>query len=71
MIFPTASGSCWNPIRRGEGGVGEELDYEWLMMDASYLKVHPHAAGARGGNQTMSRTKGAQHETAFGRGCAG
>ncbi len=49
----------------------EEPDYEWLMMDASYLKVHPHAAGARGGNQTMSRTKGAQHETAFGRGCAG
>ena len=36
----------------------EEPDYEWLMMDASYIKVHSHAAGARGGNQTMSRTKG-------------
>jgi transposase len=33
-------------------------DYEWLMIDASHAKVHPHAAGARGGNQAMSRTKG-------------
>ena len=36
----------------------DEPDYEWLMIDASHVKVHPHAAGARGGNQTMSRTKG-------------
>ena len=35
-----------------------EPDYEWLMIDASHCKVHPHAAGARGGNQDMSRTKG-------------
>ncbi len=33
-------------------------DYEWLMIDASYIKVHPHAAGARGGNQAMSVSKG-------------
>ena len=33
-------------------------DYEWLMIDASHCKVPPHAAGARGGNQEMSRTKG-------------
>jgi hypothetical protein len=33
-------------------------DYEWLMIDASHCEVHPHAAGARGGNQGMSRTKG-------------
>ena len=33
-------------------------DFEWLMIDASYIKVHPHAAGARGGNQDMGRTKG-------------
>ena len=38
--------------------------------DASHCKVHPHAAGARGGNQDMSRTKGAQHKTSSGRGCA-
>jgi transposase len=34
----------------------EEPDYEWLMIDASHCQVHPHAAGARGGNQGMSRT---------------
>ena len=33
-------------------------DYEWLMIDASHCKVHPHAAGAVGGNQAMGRTKG-------------
>jgi hypothetical protein len=33
-------------------------DYEWLMIDASHIKVHPHAAGAKGGNQEMSRSKG-------------
>ena len=32
--------------------------YKWLMIDASHCKVHPHAAGAQGGNQEMSRTKG-------------
>ncbi len=36
----------------------QEPDYEWLMMDASHIKVHPHAAGAKGGNQDMSRSKG-------------
>ena len=36
----------------------DDPDYEWLMIDASHCKVHPHAAGARGGNQEMSRTKG-------------
>ena len=35
-----------------------EPDYEWLMMDASHCKVHPHASGAKGGNQAMSRSKG-------------
>ena len=36
----------------------DEPDCEWLMIDASHCKVHPHAAGAKGGNQDMSRTKG-------------
>ena len=36
----------------------EDPDYEWVMIDASHCKVHPHASGARGGNQKMSRTKG-------------
>ena len=35
-----------------------EADYEWLMIDASHIKVHPHAAGAKGGNQGMGVTKG-------------
>jgi len=35
-----------------------EADYEWLMIDASHIKVHPHAAGARGGSQATGRTKG-------------
>ena len=38
--------------------LADEPDFEWLMIDASHCKVHPHAAGARGGNQDMSRTKG-------------
>ena len=33
-------------------------DYEWLMIDASHIKVHPHAAGAVGGNEAMGLTKG-------------
>ena len=53
-------------IRWRDNGVWERLleilidepDFEWLMIDASHCKVHPHAAGARGGNQDMSRTKG-------------
>ena len=36
----------------------DDVDFEWLMIDASHIKVHPHAAGAIGGNQAMSRTKG-------------
>ena len=28
------------------------------MIDATHLKVHPHAVGAVGGNQSMSRSKG-------------
>ena len=35
-----------------------EKDMEWLMMDATHIKVHPHAAGAKGGNEGMSRIKG-------------
>ncbi|CDG96018.1 conserved hypothetical protein [Xenorhabdus bovienii str. puntauvense] len=43
-------------------GLLEELifepDFEWLMIDASHIKVHPHAAGAAGGNQDRGSTKG-------------
>jgi len=36
----------------------DEPDFEWLLIDASHCKVHPHAAGAVGGNQDMGLTKG-------------
>ena len=36
----------------------DDADFEWLMIDASHVKVHPDAAGAKGGNQEMGRTKG-------------
>ena len=36
----------------------DDPDFEWLMIDASDIKVHQHASGARGGNQNMSLTKG-------------
>ena len=36
----------------------DDPDYEWLMIDATHIKVHPSAVGAKGGNQEMSRTKG-------------
>ena len=53
-------------IRWRDAGIWEKVlehlvdapDFEWLMIDASHIKVHPHAAGAKGGNQDMSRTKG-------------
>ena len=35
----------------------DDPDFEWLMIDASYIKTHPHSAGARGGNQAIARTK--------------
>ena len=50
--------------------VAKRPDFEWLMMDASHCKVHPHASGAIGGNEDMGRTKGAQYKNSFGRGCA-
>jgi hypothetical protein len=36
----------------------DEADFEWLMIDASHIKVRPHATGAVDGNQDMGRTKG-------------
>ena len=36
----------------------DDPDLEWLMIDASHIKVHPQASGAKGSNQDMARTKG-------------
>ncbi len=35
----------------------DDPDFEWLMIDSSHCKAHPHASGAKGGNQDMARTK--------------
>ena len=59
-------GYCAQTLLVRDKGIWEKLledlidnpDYEWLMTDASHCKVHPHAAGPRGGNQDMSHTKG-------------
>ena len=36
----------------------DDPDFEWLMIDASYIKAHPHSTGARGGSQAIARTRG-------------
>ncbi len=33
-------------------------DFEWLMIDSTFVKIHKAGLGAKGGNQTVSRTKG-------------
>ena len=33
-------------------------DFKWIMIDSTHCKVHPHAAGTKGDNQDMGRTKG-------------
>ena len=38
--------------------LAKRQDFEWLMIDATHCKVHPHASGAIGGNEGMGRTKG-------------
>jgi transposase len=68
--LPSAYGDWKNTHRRfcrwRDKGVWEGLlehlidnpEFELLMIDASHVKVHPHGAGARGGNQEMAKTKG-------------
>ena len=35
--------------------VSGDPDYTWLMIDATFVKCHQDASGARGGNQDMER----------------
>jgi transposase len=53
-------------IRWRDKGIWEKLleklmidpDFEWLMIDATHVKGHPHVAGAQGDNQDRGRSKG-------------
>ena len=36
----------------------DDKDFEWLIIDASHVKVHKHGCGAVGGTQDAGRTKG-------------
>lgn len=36
----------------------DEPDYEWLMIDASHIKLHHDATGAVGGTEAAGLTKG-------------
>jgi len=37
--------------------VSDDPDLEWLMIDASHIKAHPHAAGAKGGSSHLLARK--------------
>lgn len=39
--------------------VADDPDLEWLMIDATHIKAHPHAAGAKGGTRTLRAPKAA------------
>ncbi|SEQ98239.1 Transposase [Nitrosomonas sp. Nm51] len=68
--LPPDYGDWKNTYRRfcrwRDKGIWEKLleslvnapDFEWPMIDAGHIKVHPHASGEKGGNQAMNRTKG-------------
>ncbi len=34
-------------------------DLEWLMIDATHIKAHPHAAGAKGGAKALPAPRAA------------
>ena len=37
--------------------LSDDPDFEWLMIDASHVKMHQHGTGAVGGNQATGQTK--------------
>ena len=51
----------------GVEAVMDDPDYEWLMIDASYIKAHPHSAGAPA-TKPLPAQKGAQQQAAPGGG---
>ena len=47
----------------------DEPDYEWLMIDASHIKVPPMPQGQREETRRCRKQKGAQYQNTSGRGC--
>ena len=45
-----------------------EPDLEWIMMDATYIKAHMQASGAKGGSQAIARSKGGFRQSTSCRG---
>ena len=39
--------------------VAGDPDVEWLMIDATPIKAHPHAAGAKGGTKAWPAPRAA------------
>ena len=35
----------------------DDPDFEWLMIDASYIRVHPNGTGTRGSNQVCRKSR--------------
>ena len=70
--LPSSYGN-WNNVNRRfcrwrDKGIWEKIflailgtdECEWLLIDASFVKAHHHAHGARGGSQDIGRSKGGQ-----------
>ena len=36
----------------------DDPDYEWLMIDASYIKAHPHSAGPGAATKPLPAQRG-------------
>ena len=80
--LPPVYGDWSNTHRRfifwRDKGIGEQLleilidipDYEWLMIDASHCKVHPHAVEQEVAIKIQAAQKEAQHKATFGCGFA-
>ena len=41
----------------GKNKLRDNNNFEWLMIDSTYVKAHQHSCSASGGNQTISKTK--------------
>ena len=49
-LLPLAGRNVWAGLLEA---VMDDPDYEWLMIDASYIKADPYSAGARGATKPL------------------